>query len=400
MSIRRKGFTLIELLVVMAIIGILMAMLLPAVQSVREAARRTDCANRLRQCVIAVHEFAEANRQLPPAGLLEDQVTTNPNTHYFDNQCTSALGLSMPFIELKPLYERGNKDAFNFRKDLRTLTNSAGARIYFSAFDVHSTPLSSVDALLEYFLTRVPDFECPSDRINDIVYPHPTITPANMSLFAYAPTWNGTTNDDENWAGWLVYFTVGGTPSADYWGQRTNYLGCIGAHGHTVDSQRQRWIGAMAPRQRVTLETINDGSSRTILLGESIGASFNHLRQRCIDDDNRTVVTTGWAHCWIMNGGAQVRGQIPYLHPSFYSFSPTYTITDTQDPSGEVFDGRAIPMLGDAKFAADRGFGATHGAGVNMGMGDGQVRLVNRTVDWMTLYQIGGSNDGGTPTDF
>lgn len=98
---RRSGFTLVELLVVIAIIGILIALLLPAVQAAREAARRMQCANNLKQIGLALHNFHDSYGTLP-----EGCQASGPNGQGGNYNCTNWRTLIMPYIELGNVYDQ------------------------------------------------------------------------------------------------------------------------------------------------------------------------------------------------------------------------------------------------------------------------------------------------------
>jgi prepilin-type N-terminal cleavage/methylation domain-containing protein/prepilin-type processing-associated H-X9-DG protein len=123
---RRSGFTLIELLVVIAIIGILIALLLPAVQAAREAARRSQCTNNLKQIGIALHNFHDVQGHLPsstrPPGL-----TPLPRI--------AGLTLALPYLEQKPLY-----DSMNFSFSWGNLENSTTVLTRLNTLLCPSTP--------------------------------------------------------------------------------------------------------------------------------------------------------------------------------------------------------------------------------------------------------------------
>jgi prepilin-type N-terminal cleavage/methylation domain-containing protein len=109
--LRRRGFTLVELLVVIAIIGVLVALLLPAVQSAREAARRASCQNNLKQIGIALHNYHDTYLYFPPGGITLGGCCATPSY-------TSWTISILPFLEQSPLadkyfFSNFNEDAAN-----------------------------------------------------------------------------------------------------------------------------------------------------------------------------------------------------------------------------------------------------------------------------------------------
>ena len=113
---RRRAFTLVELLVVIAIIAMLVSILLPAVQSAREAARRAHCANNMRQVGLALINYESAITHFPPPGYAG--VNTEPTLAFgdFDPQggrMLSWIVLTLPFLEEQSLY-----DQFDIRKSI------------------------------------------------------------------------------------------------------------------------------------------------------------------------------------------------------------------------------------------------------------------------------------------
>lgn len=145
----RSGFTLIELLVVIAIIAILIALLLPAVQQAREAARRTQCKNNLKQLGLALHNYHDVFLSFPPAA------STYPNgtrTSNFDGNNGWQWSVKiLPYMDQAPLYNQLNPGTpHNVPRDAANMTN---VNDYSTAND------GTLEALMT---TTIPAFLCPS----------------------------------------------------------------------------------------------------------------------------------------------------------------------------------------------------------------------------------------------
>src|SRR5690242_14988078 len=122
MKARHVGFTLIELLVVIAIIAILIALLLPAVQQAREAARRTQCKNNLKQLGLAMHNYLDVARQFPMG--YGAQFTGTAATVQDGNWAWGSFLL--PYIDQAPLYSKLNVGNFTVLQNINDTTAGGG----------------------------------------------------------------------------------------------------------------------------------------------------------------------------------------------------------------------------------------------------------------------------------
>jgi prepilin-type N-terminal cleavage/methylation domain-containing protein/prepilin-type processing-associated H-X9-DG protein len=146
----RRGFTLIELLVVIAIIAVLIALLLPAVQSAREAARRSQCVNNLKQIGLALHNYHSTHNALPPAKIFSGSCA-KPNDAAGHVLNTTGFTMILSFMEQKPL-----ADAYNFSQassNSNSVSNAPNAAV-----------VGDQRANTTVVKTMIASFSCPSDQ--------------------------------------------------------------------------------------------------------------------------------------------------------------------------------------------------------------------------------------------
>jgi prepilin-type N-terminal cleavage/methylation domain-containing protein len=235
----RTAFTLVELLVVIAIIGVLVALLLPAVQAAREAANRSSCGNKLKQLGIGVHNFNDTFKKLPRGA--ENQVLPQPNstgsTTYFIG--TTWLVYVLPFIEQQPLYDR-----YDFTVQYDNIP-SGGA----------SAPKNN-DAVGS---TVVPTFYCPSGP-GALTYKDPNGNGVkdDPSTHYYGIMGPGGTTDPYT-------MTMNGTT----YSYRVGNPGSNGAFAfHGAFTQYRDSGPSITQNYEVRLTDITDGTSNTLIIGE------------------------------------------------------------------------------------------------------------------------------------
>jgi prepilin-type processing-associated H-X9-DG protein len=234
-----RAFTLIGLLVVIAIIGVLIALLLPAVQKVREAANRANCQNNLKQLALAAHNYASVNQDRLPPGYLgpKSPLTEDPVAAGWNAQFVGSLTYLLPYLEQENVH--------------RALTAALPAN-YFTLATVDS-PWWTYPAAVTAAQAQVKTLLCPSDSAssvaNAIVAVHHGIDAATSVKTQYARA--------------LVPPTSTGLG-------RTNYVGAAGQWGVGIPGF-DNVSGVLANRTAVALNRIADGTSNTLMFGEAVG---------------------------------------------------------------------------------------------------------------------------------
>jgi prepilin-type N-terminal cleavage/methylation domain-containing protein/prepilin-type processing-associated H-X9-DG protein len=321
----RTGFTLIELLVVIAIIGVLIALLLPAVQAAREAARRAQCVNNLKQIGVALHNYINAVGVFPPGYVSAVNPTVTDacnqdaeNQHGVDLGTGWAWGsMLLPYLEQQPVY-----NAINFSLSVAYRQNDTASLTPLSVFLCPSDPGPSV----------VPVFEDPPD-------------PNNPG--SYAGTHIVDTLSRGNYVGMYGLGEIcaqSGAPDA------INNNGAGPAGGH---------YGIFYRNSRTSVAEIADGTSNTIAVGErSHNLSYVTWVARSID---------GW-----LGKTSPIEGGTDQFNPS-----PEECWTQVLGPAG-LEDG---PRTINNPQAHVEDYWSRHPGGANFLFADGSVHFLKSSID-------------------
>ena len=337
MKVRRNGFTLVELLVVIAIIGILIGMLLPAVQQVREAARRIQCANNSRQLVLAMLNYESAHQRFPPAINSESSRGRADAPPLISRPSTPGDGVQqgwgffiLPFLEQNPLSDQYIAATDNGDIDWYLVLNADGQLV---ASEV------------------IPAFICPSDSSPDGDF--------NRSL------------------------THMSAPDGQFYG-KANFVAAIGAGNHVETRRvtgRITW-GIMATNSRTTFAEVSDGSSNTIIIGER--SSRTEEASGAVPSESVDAYGAIWAGR-ILNSRRNERGH--------FSNDTCVGRLTTGD------DSRSWGVNGTR--SSDGLVSSFHPAGGNVTYADGSTHFLSDNTTLETLKRLAAMSDGFVvQTDF
>jgi len=328
-----EGFTLVELLVVIAIIGILVALLLPAVQAAREAARRMSCSNNMKQIGLAMHNYHDTYKTLPYG---EGAAPTTGSAWVGPNWRVAIL----PFLEQAPMY-----DQLNFSE----------------TFDACRPGFSTMVDNVVLGGYTVPVYRCPSSSL-----------PVNGRNVSPSPTNNNRDN-----AQLIDYVGISGSsPTGD------PVSGIFPTHGACSNQTGYGGIycnnGTLIPNQPMKFADITDGTSSTLLVAEQSGpiVDLNGTRRR----DIRSNYYGGWCGFTSRAVPSISLGGSPW---GSGTTTIRYRINLNSAPTGadSTWDGNTILT-------------SEHPGGIMSTRGDGSVDFISETIDMLELKRLGARNDG------
>ncbi|MDR2440009.1 MAG: DUF1559 domain-containing protein [Planctomycetaceae bacterium] len=331
------GFTLVELLVVIAIIGVLIALLLPAIQAAREAAARMNCQSNMKNVSLAFQNYHDTQEAFP---LGADRDTMGTWAMYV-----------LPFIEQGALYS-----SYNFRRAYNNNTIDAG----FSKGN---------QTLLSYL--RIPVYTCPSDGDRKSTYSnymHHNLVVCMGNAAIYQPNDPGTSTTSTQGRGWAVYGDVTRLQGAMFWG------GCRRSSDEVTWTLGYKWV---------SLAEITDGLSNTIALSETVQGERSPSAQGAGTIDLRGLI-------WWGEGGQFTT----YRSPNTRTADNVQYTNTTYSGGGTMHNPRhpiAATLSNSVTIMTARSF---HPGGVNAALGDGSVRFFSDTINidtWRALATTYGS---------
>ena len=362
---RRKltGFTLVELLVVIAIIGILVALLLPAVQAARESARRLQCSNNLKQIGLGILNYNDTNGHFPSAGTNSVDFWTDPAVATTARRERYGWGFQiLPFIEEQSLYDIGKEAQQTYR------------------------PVDVIPSLGQAIVeVPVEIYTCPSRGPRTCAV---TSDATVVALGDYAGLMFGKYMGKQ-WDNSYNYDSLSGK---DYMVLTWQGLLCKGAHFN--GTKYEYWW------EPVSMRKLTDGTSHTIAVMEK-AVYIGKYNVSGTWSENWSEAD-GWVHNAHQSTMRNISGDGGLVYATLPSGGKGGTGRAQQGQGPELVSDTAELVGGNRRSEEgyeDQGFGSPHTAGIMAVFGDGSVRMISYNIDQEpggVLYRLGARDDGLT----